>query len=439
MTWPLTTSDGIVLAHVDLRGGHRAWSLDAREPGVDPKHHRLVWSRRGVAAHVSVGSASYLVYGGDAVWVPVERRLEVRSAMPVGSAWFEARSCPALWSRSAHLTLDRAVVALLEWLPAQVARPWAEHVASAVVEEIAVAHSRTPAALPMPADAGLRDVATALIADPSIDRDIAAWADIAGYSERTFRRRFVTETNWSFARWRRELRMRTAMSLLADGVSVSATARRSGYASTTSLARAFKDALGLPPSRFQVEGGADRPALWPVWPQMREVIGEAGEVTFPPFGKRTSQPAATLAAVGLMLLAAACGTDTDDPSSSIEPTAETAETAEAAETAETAGTAGTAGTVTGDEPEVASSEPGVEVESADGDELSADGGDAFPVTIEHPLGSTLIDQRPERVLAVTDQQELSALLALDVVPTAWGQRDFSGPELPWLAEAGAYG
>lgn len=58
----------------------------------------------------------------------------------------------------------------------------------------------------------------------------------------------------------------------------------------------------------------------------------------------------------------------------------------------------------------------------------------YPRTIRHEAGETVLDRPAARVLAVTDGAELGALLALDVVPVAHGQRN--DPPLPWITRAG---
>lgn len=73
--------------------------------------------------------------------------------------------------------------------------------------------------------------------------------------------------------------------------------------------------------------------------------------------------------------------------------------------------------------------------AAESDGASADA--AFPVTIEHAFGETVVDERPERVVTwgwgATD-----AVIALGVIPVAMPFQAYGGDEngvLPWVAEA----
>lgn len=60
-------------------------------------------------------------------------------------------------------------------------------------------------------------------------------------------------------------------------------------------------------------------------------------------------------------------------------------------------------------------------------------GSAFPREVAHEVGSTTIEAKPERIVAVTDGAELAGLLALGVRPVGFGQRN--DPLEPWIAEA----
>ena len=80
----------------------------------------------------------------------------------------------------------------------------------------------------MPADPRVREIAERLVADPSDQRELAAGADHVHAGVRTLSRLFLRETGMSFARWRAQVRIRSAIQMLADGASVDAVARASG-------------------------------------------------------------------------------------------------------------------------------------------------------------------------------------------------------------------
>lgn len=68
---------------------------------------------------------------------------------------------------------------------------------------------------------------------------------------------------------------------------------------------------------------------------------------------------------------------------------------------------------------------------------AASGGDAFPVTIEHALGTTVIPAQPERVVT-WGWGSADAAIALGVVPVAIPFQSYGGDEsgvLPWIRDA----
>lgn len=63
---------------------------------------------------------------------------------------------------------------------------------------------------------------------------------------------------------------------------------------------------------------------------------------------------------------------------------------------------------------------------------------AFPVEIEHNLGTAVIESEPERVVVLGDFADLDSVLALGVQPVAFGFTDAWGTGLaPWQIDAGA--
>ncbi|MFT4038813.1 MAG: ABC transporter substrate-binding protein [Thermomicrobiales bacterium] len=60
------------------------------------------------------------------------------------------------------------------------------------------------------------------------------------------------------------------------------------------------------------------------------------------------------------------------------------------------------------------------------------GAGAFPVTITHINGETIIPARPERIVAASDFLDLDALLTLGLTPVAYGAANgATGQRLPW--------
>ncbi|MDR2187766.1 MAG: helix-turn-helix transcriptional regulator [Azonexus sp.] len=107
-----------------------------------------------------------------------------------------------------------------------------------------------PLRLPLPVDRRLRTVIDALLADPANKHPLSFWASRVGASERTLLRHFIDETGMSYHEWRKRLRLVHAITLLANGNTVTATAYALGYDSPSSFVAMFHRALGSPPRRY---------------------------------------------------------------------------------------------------------------------------------------------------------------------------------------------
>jgi AraC-like DNA-binding protein len=107
-----------------------------------------------------------------------------------------------------------------------------------------------PVVLPMPRDSRLRRICDALKADPSDQRTLDDWAGTACASSRTLTRLFIKETGLSFAHWRRQLRLRSAMVLLGANRSVTSAALEVGYDSPSAFIEAFRRSVGQTPGQY---------------------------------------------------------------------------------------------------------------------------------------------------------------------------------------------
>jgi AraC-like DNA-binding protein len=120
--------------------------------------------------------------------------------------------------------------------------------------------------LPMPEDKRLRQIAEAIVADPSDRGTIASWARHAALSERTLARLLKQETGMSFGRWRQQLAIMIALRRMAEGASIQRVAADLGYESTGSFVTMFRKALGAAPARYMatMRGRASGPveAVW---------------------------------------------------------------------------------------------------------------------------------------------------------------------------------
>ncbi|KPA91233.1 MULTISPECIES: AraC family transcriptional regulator [Pseudomonas] len=111
--------------------------------------------------------------------------------------------------------------------------------------------------LPMPRDRRLRQLAQALLAEPSARIAMGEWARRIGMSERSMSRLLLQETGVSFGRWRRQLHVILSLRRLSRGESVQTVALDLGYESSSGFVTMFRKAVGKPPARYLLERTAE--------------------------------------------------------------------------------------------------------------------------------------------------------------------------------------
>lgn len=104
--------------------------------------------------------------------------------------------------------------------------------------------------LPLPEDRRVRQVCEALLADPANDDTLERWSERVNMSSRTLARQFRQETGMTFGRWREQLRLAEAITLLSNGRSPVLTAEQLGYADVRTFTTMFKRAFGMTPQQF---------------------------------------------------------------------------------------------------------------------------------------------------------------------------------------------
>ena len=224
---------------------------------------QLIWASRGVIT-VNVGPSLWVVPPDVAVWMPPTLAHDVRlSGQGVLRRVYLVRTlCRRLppEPRLMHLapllrellrralklgTLDRAV-------------PAEARVLALLLDELVVVRV-APVELPMPTDARARRAAERVRSDPLAASDTLAIARHAQASVRTLERLFRAETGLPFGAWRQRARLVHAMTLLADGASVTQAGFAVGYASTSAFVAAFRRVAGVTPGRYQrAEAGGRR-------------------------------------------------------------------------------------------------------------------------------------------------------------------------------------
>ncbi len=110
-----------------------------------------------------------------------------------------------------------------------------------------------PLKLPVPTDRRAMRIAEVLRKSPGDNRSIEQLSKSVGAAKRTIERIFLKETDMTFGRWRQQLRLLQALTLLAAGETVTTVALEVGYDSTSAFIAAFKTVLGTTPGKYYAE------------------------------------------------------------------------------------------------------------------------------------------------------------------------------------------
>jgi len=231
---------------------------------VEPHKHRrnqLMFAHAGVMVVESQG-ASWVVPPQRALWVPhdVVHSFSPMTGLSLRNILIQPDIGPPMPD---HCCLVNVSPLLRELILKVVETPMAyrseghrKRVADLIFDEMELC-SAMPVSLPMPTDIRLLRICDALKENPADARTLSDWAGTAYASSRTLTRLFLKETGLSFAHWRRQLRLRSAMVLLGANHSVTAAALEVGYDSPSAFIEAFRRSVGQTPGQYFAHG---RPA-----------------------------------------------------------------------------------------------------------------------------------------------------------------------------------
>jgi len=147
--------------------------------------------------------------------------------------------------------LARELVLLLCAAPRASQRTSRHAHALALLEEMLPEARPESFSLPRPRHDRARLLADHITANPQDGRPVElVAAQVGGASLRTFERIFSEETGLSLAAWRRQSRLLTSLSLLAQSKSIGEVAHAVGYDSVAAFSAAFKQCFGVSPSTY---------------------------------------------------------------------------------------------------------------------------------------------------------------------------------------------
>ncbi|APB00194.1 helix-turn-helix transcriptional regulator [Nocardia seriolae] len=213
--------------------------------------HMIAWAATATAT-LRTGARDWLVPPTHALWVPAgtDHAVEMLRPGDFCAVVLDPARCPIDWPEPTGVRITPLVRELIRHLDANPHRDDAGRQAESLLLTLLEPVPTTTFQVPLPEDPRLRVIADALIADPGSDRDLAAWAHFANASVRTVSRLFAAETGMTFAQWRTRVRIRAALTHLARGASVGATARAVGYRKPSAFAATFHRLTGQHPGVY---------------------------------------------------------------------------------------------------------------------------------------------------------------------------------------------
>lgn len=222
---------------------------------IQPHSHQrdqLLYAVDGTM-RVHTAREAWVVPPDRAVYLPsgVTHAIDIRGDVEMRTVYIAPKTDPALPDTATVLEISPLLRALILALVEEPVLYDEDGRGGAIARLVLSEIGRAPAlplSVPMPADARLRRVCDALLADPSDPRGLDDWALAAGASPRTLARLFEREVGLGFTAWRQRARFHNALEALTRGQPVALVAQRNGYRGASAFSAAFRKVIGVSPS-----------------------------------------------------------------------------------------------------------------------------------------------------------------------------------------------
>jgi AraC-like DNA-binding protein len=214
--------------------------------------HQLIYVSTGVLA-ITTAKGAWIASPDRGVWIPAgvwhEHRFYGRASFH--SVGFSVEEAPLPDGDPTVVAIDGLVRELLvactePALPSDESRR-----IRAVLGDRLRRASIQPLSLPRARDPRLSDACKLVQHDLRRPRSLGELARSVGTSQRTLTRLFRTEFGTTYPQWRTSTRVFHAMVHLADGATVTETAHRCGWATTSAFVDAFGRTMGHTPGNYR--------------------------------------------------------------------------------------------------------------------------------------------------------------------------------------------
>ena len=223
--------------------------------------HQLIYVSTGVLA-IRTERGAWVASRDRAIWVPAriwhEHRVYGQSSLHV--VGFPVNDAPLPDSSPTVVTvtglLRELLIACTEPdLPA----PETRRIRAVLNDRLRRAHVQ-PLTLPAASDPRLAHACQVVVNDLRQPRAVTWLARHVGTSERTLARLFHTEFGMTYPQWRTSTRVFHAMIQLAEGATVTQTAHRCGWATTSAFIDTFAHTMGQTPGAYRSAATPPLPA-----------------------------------------------------------------------------------------------------------------------------------------------------------------------------------
>ncbi|GLY41866.1 AraC family transcriptional regulator [Amycolatopsis sp. NBRC 101858] len=214
--------------------------------------HQLVYVARGVLA-VHTERGAWVASADRAVWIPARTWHEHRvyGDADVLTLMFPAQDSPLAAGSPAVIAVSPFLRELLiARTEPDLGAAEAGRIQAVLRDRLRRAHDR-PLTLPAARDARLAHACRLVTDDLSRPRTTRWLAQHTGTSERTLARLFRLEFGTTYPQWRTTTRVFHAMIHLAEGATVTQTAHRCGWATTSAFVDTFTRTMGQTPGTYR--------------------------------------------------------------------------------------------------------------------------------------------------------------------------------------------
>lgn len=215
---------------------------------------QLLYAIKGVMiVHSEAGS--WVVPPSRALWMVAGLRHNVimSGEVEMRTAYIDAGAAPGVPAQTCVINVSPLLRELMvEAVRIPLDRPPCardERLVGLLIDELSVS-SAIALHLPMPADPRLKTLCQSLVEQPAGAASARTWAQALGMGERTLHRLFSRETGMTFAQWREQARLLSALRQLAEGRKGIEVAFNCGYASQSAFSAMFRRHFGVSPSAF---------------------------------------------------------------------------------------------------------------------------------------------------------------------------------------------